>query len=92
MADGQITARTLRESFSAGVALVQTRFWQYAGALFALTVMVVASGIPDILAVKHRLWALAGVTAWLAHAIVGTFSIGVYRSFWESLNGGPVRA
>ena len=92
MADGQITARTLGDAFSAGATLVRSRFWQYTGALFALTVLVVAGDIPNILAIKDRLWALGAVTAFLWHAITGIFILGLYRSFWESMGGQPVRA
>ena len=92
MTDGQTTARTLREAFVAGTVLVRSRFWQYAGALFALMVLVLAGYVPTVLAVKYQLWAVAGITAWGWRVITGTFAIGVYRSFWESMGGNPVRA
>lgn len=92
MPDGPITARTMREAFSAGKALARSRFWQYAGIVFVLTGLALAGGFLQDFAIGHRLSTVGGVFAVLWSAILGIFNLGLYRSFWESMCGEPVRA
>ena len=92
MSDGQITARTMREAFSAGKTLVRSRFWQYVWVVFALTGLALAGGVLQNFAIKHRLWTFEVVFAFLWSAIFGILNLGLYRSFWESMCGQPVRA